>query len=56
MAGRNVIILQALRPNDRTQTLTYGAARLAKHQAPRTRFPLQNLTISQIRIFEGRRN
>jgi hypothetical protein len=53
MAGRNVITQQALRPNERAKTLDNGAARLAKHQAPRTQFPLQNLTICQMRTFEA---
>jgi hypothetical protein len=53
MAGRNVITREALRPNDRTQNVGNGAARLAKHQARVRNSLCRILTICQIRTFEA---
>jgi hypothetical protein len=52
MAVRNVITGQAV-GRMIGHNVDDGVARLAKHQALRTQFPLQNLIISQIRTFEA---
>jgi hypothetical protein len=48
-----MITRQALRPNDRTQTLTMVLLDSPSIKRPLTQFPLHNLTFCQIRTLEA---